>query len=234
MGRTFSQIYNQCADDVGDTTTSYITHIKKVVNDVGRSLFQRMGLAHKRRVADITLVASTQYYEMSDIASDWDEDTPVVIYYRDSANRRQDLDCFDDNEWQDEEDTDEGDIYGFNINKKAGTWRVYFTYVPNGAFVSNYSPLKMEYQIKWTELSSDSDEPDLPDSHRQLMIYRVNEILCTGQGDSEGVALWKGLADKEEGLLFAKQARRKGKPKRVYPHHSITISGRPFKARDYN
>ena len=238
MGKTFSAIYNETARKVGDTTAGFITSdVIPTINDVGRNIYQSMNYKFKERTADITLVGSTQSYLMSTIASTWDEDTPVNIFYRDSANKRQPLECYDDKEWDLEEDTDEGDVYGFHISKISAVWRVYFTLVPNSAFVSSYSPLKMEYFTKWTSLvetTDDAVEPDIPDGNRQLLIYRSCEILCGQMGDTESAIFWKSKGDKEEGLLKKKQVHRVGRPKKVRPIPSTTVRGRSHIIKDYN
>lgn len=234
MGMTFSEIYTTVSRKVGDTTLGFITNdVCPTINDVCRSLFQEMNYAFKERTADLTLVASQGYIA---VPTDWDEMSPVQIYYRDSANERQDLECYDNKEWQSEQDDDEGDIYGFHISKISGAWRIYFTLIPDSSFVASYSPLKIEYYKKWTELvktTNDATEPDIPDSHRQLIIYRACEILCGQMGDSEGVLYWKNLADREEGLLNKKQVNRLGRPHRVRPISSLTTRGRNITRRDY-
>ena len=157
-GKIFSEIYAEIARKVGDTTSSFITSdIIPTLNDVGRSIFQKMNYAFKERTADLTLVASQGYVA---VPTDWDEMTPVQIFYRDSTNERQDLECYDNKEWQIEQDDDEGNVYGFHISKISGTWRIYFTLIPDSNFVADYSPLKIEYSIKWTTLVETTDDAD--------------------------------------------------------------------------
>ena len=232
-GKQFSGLYDEVSKDCGDVTASFITEIKKKINDVGRSIFNEMNYAWKQRVADLTLVASQQYLNMADIAADWDDMTPVEIFYRDAAQNRWVLDPYSDIEWRDKEDLDEGDPFGYHISKASGAWRILFTYVPTSAFISSYVPLKMEYMIKWTELSADADIPDIPTSHHQLLLYRADEIVCGIMGDTEAAVGWKKLADKEQGRLNKKQVNRLGRPHRVYPGASI-LGGRTRKPRDYN
>ena len=233
-GKIFSDLFNESARDTGDTTTGHIVYVKKKVNDALRSICATMKFSWLQRSANVTLTASTQSYLMSSVASDWDEDTPLSIAYRDSANRSQSLDCFDDNEWMDEEDLDEGDCYGFHLSKKSGVWRVYFTLVPDGGFVDSYSPLAMNYQKYPTELSADSDVPEIPTSFHQGLVYATNKLICAEMGDDEGLIRWSMLADKELGLLKKRQVHRLGRPKRVYPRSCLTPRGRPCIARDYN
>jgi len=235
-GYVFSDIYGSCSKDCGDTTSSFITEIKKKINDVGRSLFQRMDYSWKKRTADLTLVASQSYLNMADVAALWEELSPVIIYYRGSANERVVLEAYDDEEWQDEQDDDEGDPYGYHITKVSGAWRVNFTPVPSANFVSNYNPLKIEYQKMWTELSDPAAVPDLSTSHHQLLLYRTNEIVSIIMGDTESAIAWKAEADKEQGLLNKKQVNRLGRPHKVYPSAHLNARG-PRGAghfRDYN
>lgn len=233
-GKIFSDIYNECSRDTGDTTSGHITYVKKKVNDALREICSQMRYSWLQREANVTWVASQQYLNMSDVAADWDEDTPLIIFYRDSANERQVLDCYDDNEWDMEEDTDEGNVYGFHITKKSGVWRALFTLVPDSSFVNSYSPGKIEYQKYPTELSADADIPEIPTSQHQGLVYWTNKIICAEMGDSEGFLTWEKLAEKSVGLLRRKQVHRKGKPKRVYPNASITMRGRSYRRGDYN
>ena len=233
-GKVFSDIYNESARDTGDTTSAHIIYVKKKVNDALREICNTMKYAWMQREADVTLVASQQYVNMSDVAADWDEDTPSEIFYRDSANERQVLDQYDDTEWKNEEDTDEGDVYGCHITKKSGVWRILFTLVPDSNFVSDYSPMKMEYQKKPTELSDPTDVPELPSSYHQGLVYWTNKLICTEMGDTEAFGVWERLANSALGLLKKRQVHRTGRPKRVYPRSCIKIRGRTHKIRDYN
>jgi len=233
-GKVFSDIYNESARDTGDTTTSHITYVKKKVNDALREICSLMRFSWLQREADVTLTASQQYVNMSDVASDWDVDTPVTIFYRDSANERTKLDCYDDEEWDKEEDLDEGDVYGFHLTKKSGVWRALFVLVPDSAFVASYSPLKMEYQKYPTELSDDNDVPELPTSQHQGLVYYTNLLICKEMGDIEGIAMWEAEVNKSLGRLKSKQVHRLGRPKRAYPRSCLTIRGRDYQARDYN
>ena len=233
-GKVFSDIYNESARDTGDTTSGHITYVKKKVNDALREICSMMRFSWLQREANVTLTASQQYLNMSDVASDWDADTPVTIFYRDSANERSELDCYDDEEWDNEEDIDEGDVYGFHITKKSGVWRALFVLVPSSAFVSSYSPMKMEYQKYPTELSADDSVPELPTSQHQGLVYYTNKLISAEMGDSESFLTWEKLANASLGLLKKKQVDRTGRPKRVYPRAGITISGRARKIRDYN
>lgn len=233
-GKQFSNIYDQVGADCGDEDSSFDASIKRVINDVGRSIFNRMSYSWKQREADLTPVASQQYLNMADVAAAWDDDTPVTIFYRNSANQRTVLDPLDDSEWDKQEDLDEGDIEAFHITKKSGAWRILFTFVPDSNFISSYAPLKMEYDTKWVELSADADIPGIPTSHHQLLVYRSNEIVCGIMGDTDLAAYWKSKADKEQGLLNKKQVQRLGRPKRVRPRSALTATGRPRERMDYN
>jgi len=233
-GKVFSDIYNESARDTGDTTTTHITYVKKKVNDALRAICAMMRFSWLQREADVTLVASQQYVNMSDIATDWDEDMPSIIFYRDSANRRQVLDVLDDKEWDDEADIDEGDPYAYHITIKSGVWRVLFTLVPDSNFVSDYSPLKMEYQKKPDELDDDTDVPELPTGHHQLLVYYTNMLVSAEMDDDAGMKRWAALVDRGLGALKRRQVHRLGRPKRVTPRATMTTAGQRYKARDYN
>lgn len=233
-GKIFSDIYNEVARHTGDTTTSHVTYVKKHINDALREISSQMSYSWLKRTASLTLTAGIQAYTISDFASDWDEDTPVDIWYRDSANQRTALNVYDDEEWYDEEDIDEADPYGFNISsKEAGVWKVYLVYVPTSAFVSSYSPLKFDYFKYPTELSADGDVPELPTSAHQALIYKASELVSAEMGDDEGVTRWGRLAAQSLGLLKKRQVHRLGRSKRCYPRDYLSVN-KAAKRKDYN
>lgn len=233
-GKVFSDVYTEAARFTGDLTSSHIVYVKAKVNDALRELVGEMGFDWLQREADVTPVASQQYLNMSDIAATWDEDTPVTIFYRNSANERTVLEAYDKKEWGENEDIDEGDSFGYHITKKSGVWRVLFTFVPNAGFISAYAPLKMEYQKQVTELSGDADIPELPTSQHQALVYATCEMIAFEMGDWEAVAMWARRADKSLGLLRRKQAKRLGRSKRTYPRVALLATGRSRTGWDYN
>jgi hypothetical protein len=232
-GKIFSDVYTEAARDTGDLTASHITYVKKKANDALREICGQMRYAWLQREVNLTLVASQQAYAMS-VASNWDEDTPVGIYYRDNANKRRYLDCYDDEEWKNQDDLDEGDPYGFNINMKSGSWKAYLSYVPSSNFVSSYSPMVMEYQKKPTELSADADVPEIPTSHHQALVWWTNKLICVEMGDTESASSWQKLADDSLGLLKKKQVNRVGRAKRAYPRGYLSNGGNGRQRKDYN
>lgn len=234
-GKVFSDIYNESARNTGDTTSTHVTYVKKKVNDALREICSMMNFSWLKRTASLTLVGSTQAYAISDVASDWDTDTPADIWYRDSGNQRIILNAYDDEEWHDEEDLDEGDCYGYNISMKSGVWKVAFVYVPTSAFVSSYSPLTFDYLKYPTELSDDADIPELPTSQHQGLLYYTNMLVCAEMGDDAGVSRWNALALRSLGLLKKKQVHRLGRPKRVYARSGLSARGGSSRTRrDYN
>jgi len=234
-GKVFSDFYNESARDTGDVTSTHITYVKKKVNDALREICSMMNFSWMKRTADITLTASTQAYTISTFASDWDEDTPMSIWYRNIAQKKEELEPYDENEWDEEEDISEGDPYGFHISsKEAGIWKVYFTLVPNSAFVSAYSPLKCRYTKYPTELSADGDVPEIPTSQHQGLVYFTNKLICGEMGDLQTAAGWEKLANESLGLLKKKQVHRLGRGKRVNPRAGVLTRHRARKSRDYN
>lgn len=233
-GKQFSDIYGEASRDTGDTTSTHQAYVKLKVNDALREICNTMKYSWLQREADVTLTASQQYVNMSDVASDWDEDMPCEVFYRDSANQRQVLEQYDDTEWKEEEDIDEGDVYGCHITKKSGVWRILFVLVPDSNFVDSYSPLKIEYQKKPTELSADADIPEIPTGHHQGLVYWTNMLISAEMGDDAGVTRWGALAQKSLGLLKKRQTHRLGRPKRIYPRACVTVSGRAYNPKDYN
>lgn len=233
-GKVFSDIYTESARDTGDQTTSHITYVKKKVNDALREICSEMNYSWLQREVAFPLTASQQAYGIVALAPTWDEDTPINLYYKNAANRRQYLDNKDDHEWREIDDTDEGDPYAFNVSIKDGTWKAYLTYIPSSNFVTSYSAtMKMEYQKKPTELSADADIPELPTNHHQAINYWTNALICTEMGDTTGAGEWMALAMKSLGKLKKKQIHRLGRPKRASPRGYLR--GRPGRnLGDYN
>src|SRR3990167_4669149 len=222
-GKVFSDIYTESARDTGDQTTSHITYVKKKVNDALRDMCSFMLFDFMRRSTTLTLTANTQGYLASTfISSTWDEQTPVNIWYRGADNSPVELDSFDEHEWREEEDTDEGDCYGFHITKESGSWKVLFTLVPSSSFVSSYSPLNVEYYVIPTELSAAGDIPEIPTAHHQLLVYWTNKLICAEMGDDAGLARWNALAESSMSKMIKRQVHRLGRPKRVYPRGYLT------------
>lgn len=233
-GKVFSDIYTESARDTGDETTSHVTYVKKKVNDALREIASLMDFSWLKRTATFVPVASTQAYTISVIASDWNVDTPVAIWYRDSANKRFYLDCLDDEEWKSKEDIDEGDPHAFNISMKSGAWKAYLTYVPSSGFVSAHPLLNFDYSKAPTELSAVGDIPELPTSQHQALVWYTNSLICTEMGDHEGAIKWMTMAQSSLGQLKRKQVHRLGRPKRAYPRSCLGARGNTRQPRDYN
>lgn len=232
-GKVFSDIYTQSARDTGDTTASHIVYVKKKVNDGLRDICAEMNYAWLQRTVSLPLIASQQSYAMS-VAADWDEDTPVKIFYRDAAQKRSYIDNLDDGEWSSVESLREGTPVAFNINKKSGAWKAYLSLVPNSGFISQYSPATMEYQKYPTELSADGDIPELPTSHHQALVYWTNGLICLEMGDNVSARDWFAMANQSLGLMKKKQGNRVGRPKRAYPRSYLGNRARSANRKDYN
>lgn len=232
VGKVFSDIYTEAARDTGDTTTTHITYVKKKVNDALREISSLMAFSWLKRTATFAPVAGTQAYTISAIAADWDVDTPVSIWYRETSNQPVELDAYDDEEWKEQEDTDQGTPYGFNISKKSGDWKLYLALVPDSAFVSSYPTLNFDYSKYVTELSAVGDIPELPAAYHQALVYWTNKLICAEMGDDNGFAKWEKLAEETLGRLKSRQIHRLGRPKRAYPRSYLGTRGGGG-ARDY-
>lgn len=238
----FKWIYTQASRDTGDMTPGQITANKYKVNQALRDICSEMNYSWLQRAVTFPFTPNQQSYPINTTvntiigpATDWDEDTPLKIWYRDADNKRCNLENFSDSEWETEEDIFTGDPYGFNVNcKAAGIWQIYLALVPDTAFVSQFPTANLEYQALPTALVEDTDIPVLPSMHHQGLLYWTSGLICTEMGDTESAKNWFDLAGHSLGLMKKKQVQRLGRPKRVYPRAYLGGRAGRTGARDYN
>ena len=85
--------------------------------------------------------------------------------------------------------------------------------------MSTYSTIYIDYDKKPTELSGDTDIPDIPPTNAQMaLVYLAVSELCLKQGDLSGATGWeaKGQAELNKYLKsdihFRGMRRKTGKP----------------------
>ena len=101
----------------------------------------------------------------------------------------------------------------------SGAIKIYLSPLPSDSFVSQHSVIYIDYDKKPTELSGDTDIPDIPPTNLQmaLVYYAVSELLAK-QGDLNGMAVWELKAQKElnkylkSDIHFRGVKRQRGKP----------------------
>ena len=130
------------------------------------------------------------------------------------------IEVVDDERWNEEADEDtDGTPSICRVTKVDGTLKLQFSPRPNASFVAQYTTIKFDYIKKPTELSGDTDVPNIPDTNQQMaIVYLAVADLLAKQGDVNGMAVWELKAtrllnlahridDKKEG-----RAPRFGKP----------------------
>lgn len=81
-----------------------------------------------------------------------------------------------------------------------GVFKVYLEEIPNDAFVSEYTSLYHDYYFQPSDMSGDTDVPQLDAGDDQLLVYGAVVLLTAKQGDRGGYdmigRMWTdGLAD---------------------------------------
>lgn len=181
---TFLAMINDVKAYSGDQDT---TRIKAAINNVYRSVLQKLKLPHHliKASTPIVLVAGTQGYAL---ASDfkWMNKVWVVdpingkpIYL---TKKRTLLNTVNQGTSQ---------FYRLYI-KTAGTgatrpaWGVELEDIPNSAFVSKYTSLYYEYYQQPVDLSANTDIPSIGIGDDQVIVYGASVLLNAKQDDTAG------------------------------------------------
>lgn len=233
-GLQFSNIYGRIQDYAGikDIVDSD-TKAKAAANDALRRLASERRWTKLRRVGTITPVASTQSYSITGLTG---FNYPVSVYYI-SNGIRQPIRIVSEDEWNSNADTQSVGTPSICIfSASDGTEKLYLSPKPSDAFVSLYSTVYVDYDKKPTEMSNDTDIPEIPDTNSQMAIvfYAVAD-LCAQQGDTAGVSIWEQKAMKELNKYIGNDISKTGKSKMIRPRYGILhgVYGSPSRLEDY-
>jgi len=170
------------------------------LNDALRKLAGERRWIALRRQGTITPVASTQSYALTGLTG---FNYPLRAFYLLNGNEAP-IDIVSDEVWAEENDSDTvGTPSICAFLEISGAIKVYFSPLPSDAFVALYSTIYIDYDKKPTEVSADTDIPDIPPTNCQmaLVYYAVAELLAK-QGDLTGMAVWELKATKELSKYF--------------------------------
>jgi len=234
-GLEFSEIYGRVQDYASiKNIVGSDTKAKVAVNDALRRLASERRWTALRRTGTITPVAGTQSYSIAGLTG---YNYPVEVYYI-SNGIRQPIRIVTEDEWSDNEDTqNEGDPTVCIFSVKTGTELFYVSPKPSSSFVSLYTTIYVDYDKKPTELSGDTDVPEIPNTNSQMaLVYYAVAELCASQGDATGVGIWEQKGMKELNKYFSNDINFKGKGSTIKPAYGILhgVNGRVSRGRDYN
>ncbi len=205
MGTTFVNLYdgNGLGFLVQDTSTTSATDRKKAVNDAYVQLASIRGW-WRRRAYDYTASASipisANQYQVN---LPPDCDTAFRLYYLLAGHPRQ-VDLVSDGDWLEQAQI-ASQSAGFparaRLTHNGTTQQLELSPRISAAFLSQIGTLTLEYFAVVSRLSSDSDEPLLPENYRHYIKYLAAKLYAIGQGDD---ALMRRL---EQGGVLNQVAR---------------------------
>ena len=229
-GLQFSDLYERIQDYAGiNNVTGSATKAKKAANDALRLIASFRDWKILRRESTITPTASTQAYTL---ISGFDH---IISCWYESNGLRIPIDVVDDARWKRESDNDtDGDPEICRITKGSGTIKIEFSPRPSASFISLYTEINYDYVKKPTELSGDTDVPEIPDTSQQLaIVYLGVSDLLGKQGDLSGLTAWERKAMRILNAAFKKDDKNQGKAARM-GHPAIPInSTRGVRITDY-
>ncbi|KKL04046.1 hypothetical protein LCGC14_2619980, partial [marine sediment metagenome] len=230
----FSDIKTRVKDYANITNiTGADTKAGRAVNDSLRKLAGERRWIGLRRQGTITPVASQQSYSLTSLTG---FNYPLRVFYLINGVQ-QPITILSEEEWANKNDNDsvgDPDICAFL--EISGEQKLYVSPLPSASFVALYNTITIDFDKKPTELSGDSDVPEIPPTNCQmaLIYYAVAELLAK-QGDLKGLAVWEAKADKELSKYFTSDIhfkgvkRQSGKPSMGILHGTTLV--RP--QRDY-
>lgn len=229
-GLEFQDIYGRIQDYAGiNNVTGSDTKAKKAANDALRLIASLRNWKILKRESTITPVASTQAYTL--IAG---FDHITACWYI-SNGIRVPIEIVDNDRWNRESDNDtDGNPEICRITRADGTQKIQFSPLPSSSFISSYTNIPYSYVKKPTELSGDTDVPEIPDTSQQLaIVYLGVSDLLGKQGDLKGVIGWENKAMRLLNSAYKTDDKNQGKPSKI-GHPAIPINeGKGTKVVDY-
>ena len=201
FGLQFSEITARVQDYANITNiTGSADKAKKAVNDAQRKIAAERRFLALRRTGTITPIASQQAYSLTGLTG---FNYPLRCYYI-LSGIEQEIRIVSEQIWSERNDNDsDGTPEICAFLDISGVIKVYFSFRPSAAFVALHSTISIDYDKKPTELSADSDVPEIPNTNNQmaLVYYAVSELLLK-QGDYKGSTAHFAKAEEEMDKAF--------------------------------
>ena len=217
-GLAFSDLRTRVKDYANiNNVVSADTKANRAINDALRLIASLRNWEILKKESTVTPIASIQAYAIITGTTDFDH---IISCWYWSNGQRIPIEVVDDERWNEEVDEDTDGFPAIcRVTKVDGTLKLQLSPRPSSSFVSQYSTIHFDYIKKPTELSGDSDIPNIPDTSQQMaIVYLAVADLLAKQGDLNGMAVWELKAtrllnqahkidDKKEG-----RSPRMGKP----------------------
>ena len=234
-GLQFSDLYGRVKDYANiNNVVGADTKAKKAVNDALRLISVLRYWEQLRREATIdALVAGTASYLLSVYASSYDR---IISCWFVSNGIRIPIDIVDDEQWNLKSDsTGNGTPNICRVTKADGTLKLQFSPPPSASFISLYTYIYFDYVKKPTELSADTDVPEIPDTSQQMaIVYLAVSDLLGKQGDVAGMTSWEVKATRLLKTAHIIDDRKQGRAARVGRTLIPINSTRGIRGMDYN
>ncbi len=232
-GLAFSDIYTRIKDYANiNNVTNADTKAKRAANDALRLIASLRNWDALKRESSITPVASTQSYPILVGTSDFDH-IATVNYL--SNGFQIPIDILDDDEWGNQvNETLDGTPRICRVTKVNGVLSLELSPRPSASFVALYTTIYFDYVKKPTELSGDTDIPDIPGTSQQMaIVYLGVADLLAKQGDINGATKYEVKADKLLNLAHKVDDKKKGIFPRLGKPMIPINSSRGIRATDY-
>lgn len=191
FGLQFSDIYGRIKDYANiNNVASADTKAKKAANDALRLIASMRNWDILKRESSITPLASTQSYAILTGTSNFDH---IISCWYLSNGMPIPIDVLDDSEWKEKVlNSTDGDPVFCRVTTVDGTLKLQFSPRPSASFAAQYTLIYFDYIKKPTELSGDTDIPDIPGTSQQMaIVYLGVADLLAKQGDLNGMAVWE-------------------------------------------
>ncbi len=193
-GLQFSDIYTRIKDYANINNVSGAdVKAKRAANDALRLIASLRNWEGLKRESSVTLTASVASYAILTGTTDFSR---IISAWYLSSGHRIPIGVVDDERWSEIVDEDTDGIPQFcRTTKVDGILKIQFSPRPNSSFISQYGSVKFDYCKKPTELSADSDIPNILDTSQQMaIVYLAVSDLLGKQGDLNGMAAWEAKA----------------------------------------
>lgn len=232
-GLSFVDLYTRIKDYANiNNVTSADTKAKRAANDALRLIASLRNWDILKRESSITPVASTQAYAILTGTTDFDH---IISCWYLSNGQPIPIDVLDDSEWKEKVDNDtDGTPQFCRVTKADGTLKLQLSPRPNASFVSQYTTIYFDYVKKPTELSGDTDIPNIPDTSQQMaIVYLAVADLLAKQGDLNGMAAYEIKAQRILNQAHKLDDKKKGSVARLGRPMIAINSTRTVRITDY-
>jgi len=190
-GLEFSDIYGRIKDYSNiKNVVNADAKAKIAANDALRLIASLRNWEILKRESSVTPDGAESAFAILTGTTDFDH--IISCWYLFSGNRIP-IKVVDDDEWnQKVYETLGGTPEICRVTRVDGTLKLDFSPYPNSSFINQYTDIKFDYVKKPTELSADTDVPNIPDTSQQMaIVYLGVADLLAKQGDLRGMAVWE-------------------------------------------